>query len=166
MSDSRQERLRKAYVGVSKAARRVMDSAAPRTFMFETVTVVDAEELERLRVRLAQLDGLQEGGLGMTQRKYTIGDVAVWRGEPPGGNPHSFGERVPPGQCSLMGDERAAALRSLMDPLARNVVFDEGGKTRVVPLSDYTFWHVPYSGPTARITSREQVDWFGMRKQS
>jgi len=76
-----------------------------------------------------------------------VGDVCVWRGEPPNNNPHG---------PSLMGNEREAALRSFVDPMANNVVWDEDGRRRqIVPLTEYTFWHVPCTGPTHKWTSRE-----------
>lgn len=83
----------------------------------------------------------------------TIGDVGVWR--------KGSGE---PWSPSLMGSERAAALRAWRDPASSGdteVVWRENEAMttpRVNHLSEYTFWHAPWTGPRREIT-RDEVRW-------
>lgn len=74
--------------------------------------------------------------------KASIGDVIVWRGEPPDGNPY-YRRAFATGPFSLMGDERAAALAKF--------ALD-------VDTSEYTFWHAPFSGGARKISAAE-VNW-------
>lgn len=79
--------------------------------------------------------------------KTTIGNVAVWRGEPPDGNPyirHKGNDLL----LGVTGDERVEALRR----------FRDGEDT-----SEYTFWHAPVGGGARRISSPDEIDWTQMR---
>jgi hypothetical protein len=67
----------------------------------------------------------------------SIGDVAVWRGMPPGGNPYKNGG-------GLIGASRKAALW----------VFRRDGV-----LEGYTFWYAPSCGGAQRLYDAMQVNW-------
>lgn len=73
--------------------------------------------------------------------KTTIGNVAVHRGEPDGGNPYRG--------ASLMGPERVAALCAFRDG---------------TDCSAYTYWHAPADGGAYRISDPAAIDWTGMNR--
>ncbi|MBI3863042.1 MAG: hypothetical protein HY290_14215 [Planctomycetia bacterium] len=74
--------------------------------------------------------------------KTTIGDVHVSRGEPPHGNPYLDTSK------NMEIDDRPNALR----------MFRDTGE-----MGQYTFGHAPACGGARRITSRDEIDWEGMR---
>lgn len=71
----------------------------------------------------------------------TIGDIVVHRGDP-------FGH---PRLNGLMGEERAAALKSFGDRLATNVVWDDERGRHIVPLQQYTFWYAPFGAAPEKL---------------
>lgn len=87
-------------------------------------------------------------------KDVTIGEVSVWLGEPPNGNPYKFYDSVI-GKHSLMGDERAAALYAWRD----GAEWVKWGERNEVLLTEYTFWWVPYNGGAQRLVSSSQVKW-------
>lgn len=65
-----------------------------------------------------------------------IGDILVWKGEPPGGNPYR-------GRGSLGGEERSRAL---------------GRFLRGKSTEGYTFWFGPACGGARRLTEIPEVN--------
>jgi hypothetical protein len=74
-------------------------------------------------------------GKGKKMSGYNVGDVVVFSGNPPEGNPYRGGQ--------VWGGCRVEALRK----------FKHGED-----VGDFTFWHVPLHGGVSQCT-REEVNW-------